>query len=167
MVTIMFERILPPVANNEYRGSPLAFYGLCLFTAVFAFRSLVHFLKDDGGINSIASIITFPGTPDPDQVIHLFASLWGGQQLITLVILVTVLFRYRNLIPFMALLLVIEQLTRVASGLMHPLNPTFYEHRPPGAAGTFIFIGFSLLILVLSLRQRPDSGAKTSGGRRD
>ena len=34
----------------------------------------------------------------------------------------------------MALLLVIEQLTRVASGLMHPLNPTFYEHRPPGAA---------------------------------
>jgi len=67
----MFERILPPVANNEYRGSPLAFYGLCLFTAVFAFRSLVHFLKDDGGINSIASIITFPGTPDPDQVIHL------------------------------------------------------------------------------------------------
>ena len=67
----MFERILPPMANNEYRGSPLAFYGLCLFTAVFAFRSLVHFLKDDGGINSIASIITFHGTPDPDQVIHL------------------------------------------------------------------------------------------------
>ena len=117
----MFERILPTMANNEYRGSPLAFYGLCLFTAVFAFRSLVHFLKDDGGINSIASIITFHGTPDPDQVIHLFASLWGGQQLITLVILVTVLFRYRNLIPFMALLLVIEQLTRLASGLMHPL----------------------------------------------
>ncbi len=151
----MIDRIFPKEANNDYRGSPLAFYGLCLMTAVFTFRSFVHFLKDDGGINSIASIITFPGTPDPDRVIHLFASLWGGQQVITVLILVTVLVRYRNLIPFMALILMLEQITRVVAGIQHPLDPTFYAHEPPGGArGTLMFFGATILIFVLSLRER-------------
>lgn len=153
----MIDRIFPKEANNDYRGSPLAFYGLCLMTAVFTFRSFVHFLKDDAGINSIASIITFPGTPDPDRVIYLFASLWGGQQVITVLILVTVLVRYRNLIPFMALILMLEQITRVVAGVQHGLDPTYYEHQPPGARGTFIFFGATVLIFVLSLRERKNA----------
>ncbi|MGB0922133.1 MAG: hypothetical protein ACPG1C_12550 [Alphaproteobacteria bacterium] len=154
----MIERIFPKVASNDYRGNPLAIYGLCFLSAVFAFRSFVHFLTEDAGINTIASIITFPGSPDPDRVIHLFASLWGGQQVITLLILVVVLVRYRNLIPLMAILLMLEQITRIVAGLQHPLDPTFYEHEPPGGArGTLMFFGVSLLILVLSLRHRAQS----------
>ena len=41
------------------------------------FRSLVHFLKDDSGVHSIATIITFPGTPDPNNVIYMYSALWG------------------------------------------------------------------------------------------
>lgn len=151
---MVLNRLFPKTASNDYRGSPIAFYGLCLFAAVFTFRSLVHMFADDGGINSIASIITFPGTPDPDRVIHLFASLWGGQQVITLLILLTVLIRYRNLIPFMSLIIVLEQLTRIASGVMHGLDPSYYEHQPPGVRGTITFMVAALLCLVLSLRER-------------
>ena len=72
------EKIIPRQANNDYRGSPLAFYVLCAFAVLFTGRSLIHYFKHDGGANSIASIVTFPGTPDPDTVIYLAFSLWGA-----------------------------------------------------------------------------------------
>jgi hypothetical protein len=55
-------------------------------------RSLIHFLKADSGVNSIATIVLFPGDLDPNNVIYMFSSLWGTQQLITVVISVTMLF---------------------------------------------------------------------------
>ena len=67
-----------------------------LIATVMTWRSLVHFLREDSGVNSIASIMTFPflaGEPDPNNVIYLFSSLWGSQQLITILIYVVVLIR--------------------------------------------------------------------------
>ena len=40
-------------------------------------RSLIHFLKNDRGANSIATLVTFSGSSDPNQVIYMFSSLWG------------------------------------------------------------------------------------------
>ena len=40
-------------------------------------RSLIHFLAEDAGLNSIANIIVFEGDPDPNRVIYLFGS-WNG-----------------------------------------------------------------------------------------
>lgn len=54
--------ILPRQADNDYRGGPVPFYVFCVMTAVMLFRSTVHFLKDDSGVNSIASIIVFEGS---------------------------------------------------------------------------------------------------------
>ena len=92
-------KLFPTQANNNYQGSKIAQYAFYLLIALYSFRSFAHFLLDDGGINSIASIIVFPfveigvgsgvgsqGTLDPNNVIYLFASLWGSAQIITLFI---------------------------------------------------------------------------------
>ena len=52
----LYKRLLPDVANNNYLGSKIATYGLAILLIPLTFRSLVHFLKDDSGVNSIATI---------------------------------------------------------------------------------------------------------------
>lgn len=151
----VLQKLLPPTANNDYRGSRIAFFCLCAFGVLFTGRSLIHYFKEDGGANSIASIITFPGTPDPDTVIYLIFSMWGGQQLVTVAILGVVLWRYRSLIPFMFLMIVAEQLLRIGAGLLHPLTPDYFEHRPPGGIANLPLLLIAAVMLVLSLRQAP------------
>ncbi len=153
----LIEKLFPKQANNNYRGSLIAQYGFYLLMALYTFRSLMHFLAEDGGINSIASIIIFPftqGAPDPNNVIYLFASLWGSAQLITLFIFYICMWRYRNLLPLLWLTLVIEVPMRMAAGTMHPLSAPYYEHVPPGAVGNLPLLVIACIMLVLSLKTR-------------
>lgn len=127
------EKLLPAQADNNYRGHPVAFWGMWLLMLPYTFRSLVHFLKDDSGANSIASIHLFPvGDTDPNQIIHMFSSLWGGQQLLMVMLYVVVLLRYRNLLSLMWLTVLIEIVFRFVTGEMHPLTPEYYQRTPPG-----------------------------------
>ena len=112
-------------------------------------------MKSDSGVNSIATIITFEGTPDPNQVIYLFASLWGSQQLIMALLYGLVLLRYRALIPLMYLLLAIEICFRLISGILHPLTEIYYLQTPPGSAGNIPVLIITFILLLLALRQRP------------
>ena len=157
----VFEKLIPRQANNDYRGSPIAFYTAFLFMAVFSFRSLVHFFKGDSGVNSIASIMVFPGDPDPNNVIYMFSSLWGSQQLITLLIYGLILWRYRNLLPLMYLLIVLEVIFRFCVGGMHTLTPEFYAHTPPGKLGNLPMLVIAAAMLVLSLRERHGASSQT------
>ena len=148
----MLERLLPANANNDYGGSKIALYALPLISTVLLGRSLIHFFKGDSGVNSIASIHVFPGTPDPNQVIYMFSALWGSQQLIMVVIIAIVAWRYRSLIPLMYGLLVLEVLFRLSVGVIHPLTPEYYERRPPGAVGNLPMLVVFATMFVLSLR---------------
>ncbi|MFP8873016.1 MAG: hypothetical protein VCB42_00470 [Myxococcota bacterium] len=149
-----FETLFPRQANNDYRGSRVAWVGAFAFMAIFTFRSLVHFLKGDSGVNSIASIIIFPGNPDPNNVIYMFSSAWGTQQLITLLIYGVILWRYRNLLPLMYALIVLECILRFFVGVLHPLTADFYAHTPPGKLANLPMLLVAGLMLVLSLRER-------------
>ncbi|MCE2392214.1 MAG: hypothetical protein J4G09_12135 [Proteobacteria bacterium] len=144
--------LLPASANNDFRGGRVPLAGFGLLIALTAFRSLVHLLKDDSGVNSIASIHLFPGDPDPNQVIYMYSSLWGGQQLILVVLYLIVLARYRNLIPLMFGLMALEVLLRLTTGILHPLTEEFYVRTPPGKLGNLPLLGASLLLLYLSHR---------------
>ena len=144
--------LLPGSANNEFQGGRIPLVGFCLLIALTAFRSLVHLLKDDSGVNSIASIHLFPGDPDPNQVIYMYSSLWGGQQLILVVVYLIVLARYRNLIPLMFALMALEVVLRLTAGILHPLTEEFYVRTPPGKLGNLPLLGASLLMLYLSHR---------------
>ena len=127
--------LLPRAANNDYRGGRVPLYFFYALLAMVTFRSLVHFLKDDSGVNSIASIILFSGTPDPNNVVYMFSALWGSQQVIMLMVYLVVLLRYRNLIPLMWALMVVEILFRLTVGQIHPLTPEYYLRTPPGKLG--------------------------------
>jgi hypothetical protein len=150
----LIEKVLPKQANNNYQGSVIAQYGFYLLMAIYTFRGFMHFLADDGGINSIASIIIFPfmeGAPDPNNVIYLFASLWGSAQLVTLFIFYICIWRYRNLLPLLWLTVVIEVPMRMLAGTMHPLDSNFYQHVPPGATSNLPLLAVAIIMLVLSL----------------
>jgi hypothetical protein len=146
-------RLFPQQANNDYRGNKIALCVFPLIALVILGRSLIHFLKSDAGVNSIATIVTFEGTPDPNQVIYLFASLWGSQQVIMALIYGVVLLRYRSLIPLMYLLLVVEVCFRLISGSLHPLTEIYYLQVPPGSTGNIPVLIIVLILLLLSLRQ--------------
>lgn len=151
------EKLFPRQANNDYQGSVIAQYGFYVLIAIYTFRSFMHFLAEDGGINSIASIIIFPfaeGAADPNNVIYLFASLWGSAQIITLFIFYICMWRYRNLLPLLWLTVVIEVPMRMAAGTMHPLSAPYYEHTPPGAMGNLPILTIACIMLVLSLRHK-------------
>lgn len=152
--TPILERLFPRQANNDYRGSRIALYVFCLLAAVILGRSLIHFLKADAGLNSIATIVRFTGDPDPNPVIYLFGSLWGSQQLITVLIYAVVLARYRNLLPLMYALLFVEGAFRMIAGALHPLSADYFARTPPGAIGNIPLLALSALMLILSLRSR-------------
>ena len=61
-----------PDDPTSYNGSNLAFYGLILFTGLLIWRSSIHFLFWEFGLNDIANIKTLVGTPDPMTLIYLF-----------------------------------------------------------------------------------------------
>ena len=157
--------LLPRAANNDYRGGRVPLYFFYALIAMTTFRSLVHFLKEDSGANSIASIVLFSGTPDPNNVVYMFSSLWGSQQVIMVIVYLIVLVRYRNLIPLMWVLVVVEVFFRLGVGMMHPLTPDYYASTPPGKLGNLPMLAISLVMVVLAVRNtRPDAVSPAEGG---
>ena len=149
----LIDKILPSEANNKYLGNRIALFGLIFTTCLMTWRSCVHLLYQDGGLNSIGSIIIFDGNPDPNQVIYMLGSVWGLQQLIFCLVNIVVLFRYRNLIPLMYIFWLVEWLARpLVVGLLHPLGEQYFTGTTPGIVGVPFAVGFLALMLILSLK---------------
>ena len=148
----MMERLFPRMVDNDYRGHPFALWVLVPVTLLTLVRSLVHMFRVDGGAQSIATIpLDRYSDPAAAAVILIFA-LWGLSQLLLGLLYVVVLVRYRALIPLMYLTLILEYCGRLALGAWKPMETL---ERPPGARFTLIMIVLSLVMFVLSLRQRP------------
>ena len=93
---------------------------------VNTWRSFVHFLAEDAGINSIANIITFEGNPDPDNLIYLFGSLWGEMQVLLCLISWIVIFRYKAFLCLFLSNMAFGMDTQSRSGRkIHPLEPIY------------------------------------------
>ena len=67
------------------------------------------------------------------------------------VIQLVVAFRYRSLVPFMYVLLMVETLLRQLVGHMKPVT---FAHTPPGAIGNYVILPLAGLMLGLSLWRR-------------
>ncbi|HIG43140.1 MAG: hypothetical protein ABGY96_15975 [bacterium] len=143
--------IFPHQANNDYRGGKIAFYGFCLLMIPLVFRSTVHFLKPDSGVNSIASIMVFEGTPDPNNIIYMFSAIGGLHQMLWVFFYGIVLWRYRNLIPLMFALMVVEGFFGMIVSSMHPLTPEYFEYTPPGKLGALPKLVLCAALLFLSV----------------
>ena len=144
--------ILPKAANNIYLGKKSAYYFFIFFMVINTTRSFIHLLAEDAGLNSIANIILFEGSPDPNKVIYALGSMWGLMQILCCLISWIVIFRYKSLISFMYVIWLLEWILRLfVVGALHPLGPVYQDGVTPGVV-TAPYIALLLLIFfVLSL----------------
>jgi hypothetical protein len=137
--------LLPRLADNTARGIRLPAYVFALIAIVSAIRSCIHLLAPDGGAGSVAGMdLSVQGA---SGIVFGFA-LWGSAQLVYAFVQLVVAFRYRSLVPFMYLLLIIETILRMLVGRMRPVH---FAHTPPGAVGNWVLLPFAAFMLVLSL----------------
>ena len=147
------EAIVPRQASNDYRGGAVPFYGFLLLVAQHAFSAFVHYFKHDSGKVSIAGMIHFEGTPDPNEMVWAMGANAGMWELIILMLYGLVLWRYRNLIPLMFAFAIATAVLGLGVGIMHPLGPEYFEHTPPAKIVALPMVLFVVLMLFLSVRR--------------
>jgi hypothetical protein len=141
----ILERFLPAKADNTIHGYKFPVYVFALIAIISTVRSFIHLLAPDGGAGSIAGMdLSVSGA---SGIIFAFA-LWGSAQLIYALIQLVVVFRYRSLVPFMYILLIMETFLRMLVGQMKLVT---FAHTPPGAIQNYIVIPLAVVMLVLSL----------------
>ena len=146
--------LFPSRLNNRYEGSKIALDGLYPIFAMYIFRSLVHFLAENSGLAGIATIKQFPITEglDPNTIIYLFASLWGATQVSLVIILLILFIKYKNLIPLIYLIFLLDQCFRLISGYLHPLGQDYYINTPPGVISNIPVLLYLIFMFYLSLK---------------
>ena len=146
--------LFPSKLSNQYKGSKLIQYGLYPIFAIYIFRSLVHFLAENSGLVGIATIKEFPIIDglDPNNIIYLFASLWGATQVSLTIILLILFIKYKNLIPLIYLICLLDQCFRLISGYLHPLIEDYYINTPPGVISNIPLLLYLIFMFYLSLR---------------
>jgi len=137
--------LLPARADNTVRGMKLPLYVFAAIAILGTVRSCIHLLAPDGGAGSIAGMDLSAGR---DGIVFAFA-LWGSAQLVYAAIQLVVVFRYRSLVPFMYLMLIVETLLRMLVGRMKPVA---FTHTPPGAIGNYVVLPLAVLMLALCFR---------------
>ena len=146
--------LFPSRLNNRYEGSKIALYGLYPIFAMYIFRSLVHFLAENSGLVGIATIKQFPITEglDPNTIIYLFSSLWRATQVSLMIILLILFIKYKNLIPLIYLICLLDQCFRLISGYLHPLGQDYYINTPPGVISNIPVLLYLIFMFYLSLK---------------
>ena len=145
--------LFPSRLNNQYEGSKIALYGLYPIFAMYIFRSLVHFLAENSGLVGIATIKVFPISDglNPNNIIYLFASLLGATQVSLTIVLLILFIKYKNLIPLIYLICLLDQCLRLISGYLHPLGEDYYINTPPGVISNIPVLLYLILMFYLSL----------------
>jgi len=140
-------RVFPKQLDNSFRGNRIAVIVFALITVFTLARSCVHIFAPDGGASSIAGINT--SVEGGSNVISMFA-FWGLAQLLMGLVYLAVFFRFKSLIPFMYMLIIIEYSGRVLIGMVKPL---IVSHTPPGAIGDYILIPLAIMMLMLCFKR--------------
>jgi len=140
-------RVFPKQLDNSFRGNRIAVIVFALITVFTLARSCIHIFAPDGGASSIAGINT--SVEGGSNIISMFA-FWGLAQLLMGLVYLVVFFRYKSLIPFMYMLIIIEYSGRVLIGMVKPL---IVSHTPPGAIGDYILIPLAIMMLMLCFKR--------------
>ena len=150
----LINKILPETINNDFNGSKIALYGFYPILAMMIFRSITHFLSESAGLVNIANINILPliNGIDPNNLVYLFASLWGASQLILTLLIIVIFFKYKSLLPLLWIILVIDILFRYISGSIHPLTEEYYSAVPPGRLSQVPLLVYGILMFFLSIR---------------
>ena len=158
----MLSRIFPKQFDNTYRGHRL---GIWLFV-------LVVLMELSMGTNSMINTRTVAMSADgipldqygaggADAVIALFA-IAGLFRVMLALQGVVVLIRYRAMIPFMYLLLLILHLGSKALLLVNPVAGSGVSSARLGSAFVFAILGMLLIGFVLSILYKSNSPGRAS-----
>jgi len=151
-MSTLLERLLPARADNAYRGHPLA---LWLFGAVVLLKAGIGFGTlfngRNGAVKADGIALESFGAQGADAFISLFAA-WGLAQVTLAAVSLTVLVRFRTLVPAMLVLLLAEHLLRKLVFVVLPIARTGVA---PGLFINLAIVAAMVIALVLSLRERP------------
>ncbi len=143
----MIEHIFPRTIDNTYRGHVLA---LWLFVPVLVMKTGIALGMIFNGREAAQSADGIPldtfGAACADAVVSLLA-IWGLAQFVFSVFGILALVRYRALVPFMFVLLVLEHLARKWLLLVKPIART---GTPPGTYINLALLGVMIAGLALS-----------------
>ena len=127
---------------SKFEGFRIIRFITVLYLSVMVARSCIHLFAADGGAQSIAGIDT--SVEGGNNIIAIFHQ-WGAIQLILVILLLVLFFRYPGLTPLILLTLILDPILRFVAGKQMSLTTT---GTPPGEA----LNGVSLyLLLVLFL----------------
>jgi hypothetical protein len=147
----MFEKILPRTIDNTYRGHRA---GLLVFGALLFMRLA---MSVGSMFNGVATLTTADGIPLASYspaaartIVALFAIV-GLNHFLSCLLCILVLSRYRAMVPFMFLLLLVEHLSRK---LILQLMPISRVGEPPASAINLLVLSLMIAGLVLSLWTR-------------
>jgi hypothetical protein len=139
-------RILPPSTNERYVGSLFSAWMLTLFGVLTILPGAIHTFAPDGGAGTIAGI-------DLSQnglvIIAVFA--WAGATQIAFgVVALVISLRYRDLVPLMLLLVIVERSLHAVNGWI--LKPGVAGHHPPEHYAVLVTLVLLVVAFALSLR---------------
>jgi hypothetical protein len=103
-------------------------------------------------------MIPFEGNPDPNALLFAFGANAGMWELIVLLLFGHVLWRYRNLIPLMFVVVILEGVLSYGGSILHPIGPEYFEYTPPARIAHLPKLLFGVLMLFLAVRH-------STGGR--
>ncbi len=150
----MFGRLFPTQLDNNFRGWRLAiwlFVPIVLLKAVIGVNSIIMTRQVASSADGIP--LDSYGAAAAQAVIALFALL-GMWQLILALIAFVALIRYRAMIPFLYLVLLIQMLANRALNFLHPIAPAVGAAAAPGTYLSLGILAATVLGLVLSVLDR-------------
>ncbi len=145
----MFSRLLPQRIDHSFGGHKLA---LWLFALVVFMKTSIGLGTIFNGRNAATTADGIPldsFTPAGAQAFLSVFAIWGLAQATIGLLCILVLVRYRGLVPFMFLLLLLEHLGRKLILVVMPIART---GTPPGSLINLALVALMILGLVLSLR---------------
>jgi len=147
----MLSRIFPKQIDNAYRGHWLAIWLLVpvvLLRLVIGFNSMA-FTRMVATTADGIPLDSF-GAAGAEAAVSLFALL-GLYLLLFALLGAVVLIRYRAMIPFMYLLMLIQQLGSRVLGLLHPIARSGVSSAQTGSALVLAILAATVVGFVLSL----------------
>lgn len=155
----MFDRLLPVRIDNSYRGHKLA---LWLFALVVLVKTSIALGTIFNGRNAATTADNIPldtFTPAGAQAFLSVFAIWGLAQATIGLVCILALVRYRAMVPFMFVLLLLEHLTRKLILFVMPIAKT---GSPPGFFINLALVALMIVGSILSLRNQVGSQAPQS-----
>ncbi len=140
--------LIPPSTNAHYRGSNAAVAFLGLVSVLTILPGLIHSFLPDGG----AGVIAHLDMGDRAELVRGVFAWEGATQLAYGAAMAMVAWRYRPLVPFFLLLMILERGLMALDGWV--LLPPGGGRHPPEHFASLVAVPLSIVFLVLSLRPR-------------